>query len=76
MLSLVPRLTKMTQGIRKGEMLLLTAGTGIGKSTMAREIAYKLKMQDGLKVGLVMLERIRINLKRPYVYQCRENLCI
>lgn len=49
-------LTKMTQGIRKGEMLLLTAGTGIGKSTMAREIAYKLKMQDNLKVGMVMLE--------------------
>ncbi len=49
-------LTKMTQGIRKGEMLLLTAGTGIGKSTMAREIAFKLKMEDGLKVGMVMLE--------------------
>ncbi|MBS5519637.1 MAG: toprim domain-containing protein [Acidaminococcus intestini] len=50
------QLTKMTQGIRKGEMLLLTAGTGIGKSTMAREIAYKLKVKDGLKVGMVMLE--------------------
>lgn len=49
-------LTKMTQGIRKGEMLLLTAGTGIGKSTMAREIAFKLKMHDGMKVGMVMLE--------------------
>ena len=49
-------LTKMTQGIRKGEMLLLTAGTGIGKSTMAREIAFKLKMYDGMKVGMVMLE--------------------
>lgn len=49
-------LTKMTYGIRKGEMLMLTAGTGIGKSTMAREIGFKLKMQDGLKVGLVMLE--------------------
>ena len=49
-------LTKMTQGIRKGEMILLTAGTGIGKSTMAREIAYKLKTQDHMKVGMVMLE--------------------
>lgn len=49
-------LTKMTQGIRKGEMLLLTAGTGIGKSTMARELAFKLKVKDGLKVGMVMLE--------------------
>lgn len=49
-------LNKMTLGIRKGEMVLLTAGTGIGKSTMAREIALKLKMQDGLRVGMVMLE--------------------
>lgn len=49
-------LTKMTQGIRKGEMLLLTAGTGIGKSTMAREIAFHLKMREGLKIGMVMLE--------------------
>lgn len=50
------QLTQMTQGMRKGEMLLLTAGTGIGKSTMAREIAYKLKVKDNLKVGMVMLE--------------------
>lgn len=49
-------LTKLTMGIRKGELLLLTAGTGIGKSTMARELAFKLKMQDNLKVGMVMLE--------------------
>ena len=50
------KLTAMTRGMRKREMLLLTAGSGIGKSTMAREIAYKLKMTDGLKVGLMMLE--------------------
>lgn len=51
-----PKLCEMTQGIRRGEMLLLTAGTGIGKSTFARELAYKLKMVDGLKIGMVMLE--------------------
>ena len=51
-----PKLNEMTQGIRKGEMILLTAGTGIGKSTTAREIAYKLKMKDNLKIGMVMLE--------------------
>ena len=49
-------LTKKTRGIRKGEMLLLTAGSGIGKSTTAREIAYHLKMHYGLKIGMVMLE--------------------
>lgn len=51
-----PELTRMTHGIRKGELLLLTAGSGIGKSTMARELAYALHMRDGLKVGMVMLE--------------------
>lgn len=35
---------------------MLTAGTGIGKSTAAREIAYKLKVKDDLKIGLVFLE--------------------
>lgn len=67
-------LTNMTQGMRKGEMVLLTAGTGIGKSTMAREIAYKLKTQDSLKVGMVMLEEnknktlrdlLSIHMKKP-----------
>lgn len=55
------RMQEMTQGIRKGEMLMLTAGTGIGKSTAAREIAFKLSTQDKLKVGMVMLEE---NVKR------------
>lgn len=49
-------LNAKSHGIRKGEMILLTAGTGIGKSTAAREIAYKLKTVDGLKIGMVMLE--------------------
>lgn len=49
-------LNKMVAGLRAEEMTLLTAGSGIGKSTMAREIAYKLKMRDGLKVGMIMLE--------------------
>lgn len=67
-------LNKLTHGLRKGEMVLFTAGTGIGKSTAVREIAYKLKMLDGLKVGMVMLEEnykktmrelLSIHVKRP-----------
>lgn len=46
----------MIQGLRKGEIVLLTAGTGIGKSTMAREILYDLGMRHKLRVGAVMLE--------------------
>ena len=50
-------LNKLTKGLRKGELVMLTAGTGIGKSTAAREIAYKLKTHDNMKMGLVFLER-------------------
>lgn len=46
----------MIKGIRKGEILLLTAGTGIGKSTLVREITYNLGMKNNCKVGVMMLE--------------------
>lgn len=57
-------LNAKTQGIRKGELLLLTAGSGIGKSTLAREIAYKLKTEDNLKIGFLMLEETPIKTIR------------
>ena len=49
-------LQKMTMGARLGEMIMLTAGTGIGKSTIARQIAHHLGVNLGVKVGLMMLE--------------------
>lgn len=52
---------KMIRGVRKGEITMLTAGTGIGKSTMIREIGYHLVMEHGLKMGSMMLEE---NVKR------------
>lgn len=51
-----PQLQHRTKGLRKGEITLLTAGTGIGKTTMAREIAYHMVTQHGCKVGMIMLE--------------------
>lgn len=49
---------KMTQGIRMGEMLLVTAGTGIGKSTIFRELAYYfgVTFPEAFKVGMIFLE--------------------
>lgn len=67
-------LNKKTRGIRKGELTLFTAGSGIGKSTVAREVAYKLKMQDHRKIGMLMLEEkttktvrdiLSIHLRKP-----------
>ena len=53
-------LNNMTQGIRKGEIVTITAGSGIGKSQICREIAYSLILQDQ-KVGYLALEE---NTKR------------
>ena len=49
------RLTEVTLGLRLGEMVTLSAGSGVGKSTMAKEIAYHLH-QQGEQVGMIMLE--------------------
>lgn len=42
-------------GIRKGELVVMTSGTGIGKSSVCRELICHL-IRAGKKVGLLMLE--------------------
>lgn len=54
-------LNKMTMGIRKGELTVLTAGTGVGKTTFVRELAFDMGVRKHLKVGMLMLEE---NIKR------------
>lgn len=46
---------RMLRGIRLGEILMVAAGAGIGKSTLCREIALQL-MRAGEKVGWIALE--------------------
>lgn len=48
-------LTKMLYGLRGGEITLIAAGSGVGKSAIAAEIAYGLLMA-GETVGYVALE--------------------
>ena len=48
-------LNKKTKGIRKGEIVLFTAGSGTGKSQVCREIAYDL-ISKGKNVGYIALE--------------------
>lgn len=49
------RLTEITKGIRPAELVVITSGSGMGKTTFVREIAYDLHM-SGKNVGLLMLE--------------------
>lgn len=76
-----PDLNKMTNGVRKEELTLFTAGTGIGKSTACRELALKLVREDKRKVGMVMLEEankktlrdlLSIYMEMPLHLLCRD----
>ena len=49
-----PKLNEMLKGIRTG-LITLAAGSGVGKSTLIREFAYRIHM-DGFTVGMMMLE--------------------
>jgi twinkle protein len=51
-----PQLQSMIRGLRKRELVMVCAGSGIGKSTFTRELGYHLAVEHGQKVGYVMLE--------------------
>jgi len=48
-------LNEKLHGIRSSEIVCITAGSGIGKSALVREIAYSLIHQD-ISIGMVCLE--------------------
>lgn len=48
-------LDSLTSGLRKGELVTITAGSGVGKSTFCGEIAQAL-VDQGEKVGYIALE--------------------
>ena len=48
-------LNRITRGIRPSELVVITSGSGMGKTTFVREVAYALHM-GGKRVGLIMLE--------------------
>lgn len=62
-----PRLQARVLGVRKGELTLWTAGSGIGKSTVVRELGYSLLMDHGCKIGNVFLEEPNLKTAQGYV---------
>lgn len=60
-------LNNKTKGIRKGELTLFTAGSGMGKSTLVNEIAYHFLTQHGLGVGIIALEESKKRTAERYV---------
>ena len=49
-------LNKLTYGIRKGELVTITAGSGLGKSQFVREIVWHVMNKVPENVGLLFLE--------------------
>jgi len=62
-----PVLNEKIMGLRKGELTLVTAGSGTGKSTLVRQIAYMLHQSHGLKIGNVFLEEQNKKTAQAYV---------
>lgn len=50
-----PMLNQTTRGFRKGELITLCAGSGVGKSSVCRELAHHF-LQHGMRVGYIALE--------------------
>jgi twinkle protein len=56
-----PLFNDMSLGTRQGEIILYTAGSGVGKSTLAKEKIFHLLTQHNQKVGIMAWEE---SLKR------------
>ncbi len=50
-----PILQKMTRGLCKRQVVTITAGSGMGKTELSRELVYSF-IQQGLTIGIVALE--------------------
>ena len=62
-----PGLNAKLGGVRLGELVLFTAGSGIGKSTIVNELAYHLMMAHGLTLGVMALEENPARNARRYL---------
>jgi twinkle protein len=51
-----PTINEMWMGLRDAEVTTIVAGSGVGKTTIARDIAYHMRVEHGLKVGNIYLE--------------------
>ena len=62
-----PKLQAALLGLRKGELTLFTAGSGIGKSTLLRELMYWNHIRHNLRAGNVFLEEGNVKTAQGYI---------
>lgn len=62
-----PELDAKIRGIRKRELTLLCASSGVGKSTLSRELGYHFHHTHGLKVANIYLEERQSKTAQGYI---------
>lgn len=62
-----PGLQEALGGLRKQELTLLSAGSGIGKSSLAREWAFHLMRKHKLKMGNIFMEETDTKSFQAYI---------
>lgn len=62
-----PAMNQMFDGLRKGELYLFTAGSGIGKSTAVNELGFHFLTYHHHKLGVVALEEARRMTAKRYI---------
>lgn len=61
-----PQVNELTRGIHRGEVWLMTAGSGVGKSTASREMLHK-AVSDGIRCGAVFLEENKVTTAKALI---------
>jgi twinkle protein len=61
-----PGLNQKLLGMRKGELYMFTAGSGVGKSTLVKELSYHFLVHHEQKIGVIALEENKKRVARGY----------
>lgn len=72
-------LNEMYHGIRTSELVTITAGTGSGKSTIVKTLAYHVlkATDDETNIGMLMLEEpVRETLRGLMTVSMNKNMCL
>ena len=62
-----PKTQAMLMGLKPGELVMFTAGSGIGKSTLVHEIGYHLLVHHEQTIGVMALEENKVRAAERYL---------
>lgn len=62
-----PKLNSLLRGIKPASLYMICSGSGLGKSTIVKEIAYDLMFNQGKNVGCIFLEQGDKEAMKDYI---------